>query len=61
MDKLDCLERALLDTQEAVRDYEMYAKGIQDEEVSKCFKDLAYEQGRHAQTLSQLLKKYNEE
>lgn len=58
MDKLDCLERALLNTQEAVRDYEMYSKGIQDEEVCTCFKNLAEDEGHHAQQLSELIKKY---
>lgn len=61
LDKLDCLERALTDTQETVRDFELYSRGIQDEEVSQCFKDLAFEEGKHAQRLSELLDKYKDE
>lgn len=61
MDKLDCLERALLNSQEAVRDFEMYSKGIQDETVSSVFKRLAEDEGHHASELSELIRKYKGE
>ena len=61
MDAIDCLERAWLNTQEAVRDFEMYSKRIKEGEVSQAFKQMAEEEGMHAQTLRELLIKYKGE
>lgn len=53
----DCLTKALLDTQEKVRDYETHAKNIKDEAISSCFKKFAEEEGRQAAELQELLNK----
>ncbi|QUI22662.1 hypothetical protein HZI73_10290 [Vallitalea pronyensis] len=54
----DCLKKAILDTQEKVRDYETHAKNIEDEAISNCFKKYAEEEGRQAAELQELLNKY---
>lgn len=61
MDAYDCLERAWLNAQEAVRDYEMYSKRIKEGEVSEIFKKFAEEEGKHANKFRELLIKYKGE
>ncbi|MDK2798648.1 MAG: hypothetical protein PWP27_253 [Clostridiales bacterium] len=61
MDAIDCLERAWLNTQEAVRDFEMYSKRIKEGEISGVFKQLAEQQGKQASQLRELLIKYKGE
>lgn len=53
----DCLKKAILDSQEKIRDYETHSKNIQDEEVSNCFKKFAEQEGEQAAQLQQLLNK----
>ncbi|GMQ64445.1 hypothetical protein [Vallitalea maricola] len=53
----DCLKKAILDTQEKVRDYESHAKNIDDQEISSCFKKFAEEEGHQAAELQELLDK----
>ncbi|GMQ60526.1 hypothetical protein AN1V17_49260 [Vallitalea sediminicola] len=53
----DCLKKAILDTQEKVRDYECHAKNIEDEEISSSFKKFAEEEGHQAAELQDLLNK----
>lgn len=53
----DCLKKAILDTQEKVRDYESHSKNIEDEEISNCFKQFAEEEGHQAAKLQELLDK----
>lgn len=60
LDAIDCLERAWLNTQEAVRDFEMYSKRIREGEISSTFKKFAEEQGRQASELRKLLMKYKD-
>ena len=47
----DCLKKALLDTQEKVRDFMYYAENVNDKELSQCFKDFAKTEGLQAQEL----------
>lgn len=61
MDAIDCLERAWLNSQEAVRDFEMYSKRIKEGEVSQVFKQFAEEEGMHAKRFRELLIKYKGE
>lgn len=61
MDAYDCLERAWLNAQETVRDYEMYSKRIRVGEVSEVFKKYAEEAGMQASKFRELLIKYKDE
>jgi len=51
MDKEDYLKKALLDTQERVRDYMNYSKQVDDPQLQSCFREFAETEGRHAQVL----------
>ena len=51
MKKDDYLKKALLDTQERVRDYMNYAEQVDDEKLQNCFREFAETEGRHAQKL----------
>lgn len=53
----EILKKKILDAQEMVRDYEMYAKNVQDAEVADIFRDFAEESGYQARKLQELLKK----
>ncbi|GKX30681.1 hypothetical protein SH1V18_31610 [Vallitalea longa] len=55
----DCLKKAILDTQEKVRDYESHSKNIEDEEISNCFAKFAEEEGHQAVKLQELLDRYD--
>lgn len=52
----ECLKKAILDTQEKVRDFEQYSKEVKDNEISACFKKFAEQEGHQAAELLQLLK-----
>ena len=52
----DCLTKALLDTQERVRDYMNYADQIEDHEIRQFFKSFAEIEGQHAQRLQGFIK-----
>lgn len=54
----DIIKQKLLDVQENVRDYQEYAKKIEDKEVNRAFKDFAEESAMQAQKLQKLLGKY---
>ncbi|MCT4541911.1 MAG: hypothetical protein N4A63_00040 [Vallitalea sp.] len=54
----DCLKKAILDSQEKIRDYETHSKNIKDEEIANCFKKFAEEEGHQAAELQELLDKY---
>jgi len=49
------LRKALLDTQERIRDYMNYSDQIQDEDLKKCFRDFATTEGKHAQILQSFI------
>jgi rubrerythrin len=51
----DRLLRAWENSMELVRDYEMYSKRIEDEEVKQVFKEFAQDEGIHASTLRGML------
>ena len=50
------VKKALLDTQERIRDYMNYADIIPDKAISDCFRAFAEVEGKHAQTLQGFLK-----
>lgn len=54
----DMITKKLLDAQEMVRDFEMFAKQTEDGEVSSLFKDFAEESGMQARELQKLADKY---
>lgn len=51
----DYLKKALLDTQERVRDFTNYADTVEDKRLRSYFKEYAKSEGRHAQELSEFL------
>ncbi len=55
----DMLLKKLLDTQEAVRDFEVYSKATEDKEVARTFKDFAEECGVQALKLKELMSRIN--
>lgn len=58
MNTQDCIKKALLDTQEKVRDFMQYADSVDDEELSKCFKEFAEAEGFQAQKLQKQLERF---
>ena len=56
----DCLKKAILDSQEKVRDYMHYASSIKDPQVSRYFAAKAEEEGRQAHKLQEFLAAYDE-
>jgi rubrerythrin len=55
MDKEDYLKKALLDSQERVRDYMEYSRKVDDKRLQSCFRDFAEVEGKHAQRLQNFL------
>jgi rubrerythrin len=51
----DYLKKALLDTQERIRDYMNYAGQVEDERLRECFRDFAETEGLHAGRLQQFI------
>lgn len=56
----DRLLRSWENSMEMVRDYEMYSKRIEENEVKEIFKQFAEEEGKHASTLREMLLKYQQ-
>ncbi len=54
----DMITKKLLDAQEMVRDFEMFAKQTEDQELSNLFKEFAAESGTQARELQRLADKY---
>lgn len=54
----DCIMRAWQNSQELVRDFEMYSKRIENEELKNIFKKFAEEEGVHATKFRELLNDY---
>ncbi|PKM94580.1 MAG: hypothetical protein CVU84_10980 [Firmicutes bacterium HGW-Firmicutes-1] len=52
---LDRLKKALLDTQEQVRDFKNYANDIQDEEIKEFFQSCAETEGIQAAKLQKFI------
>ena len=55
MTREDILKKALLDTQEKVRDFMHYTREMKDEEPQSFFKVAAEEEARQARRLQQFL------
>jgi len=58
MNNLDILKKKLLDAQEMVRDYEMYSKQTDDDEIKNAFKKFAEEAGIQASKMQAMIDKY---
>ena len=56
----DRLLRAWENSMEMVRDFEMYSKRIEDQEVKDVFKKFAEDEGMHATKLRELLLQYRD-
>lgn len=52
----DYLKKALIDTQERVRDYMNYSERIKDTKIKDCFKEFAEIEGRQAQKIQGFIK-----
>ncbi len=57
----DRLLRAWENSMELVRDYEMYSKRIEDQQVKQVFKQFAQDEGMHATTLREMLLDYKKQ
>ncbi|HWQ75877.1 MAG TPA: hypothetical protein VN441_11215 [Syntrophomonas sp.] len=57
MDTQDYLKKALLDTQERVRDFMNYSEHIEDKKLQQCFKEFARQEGFMAQEIQGFLNK----
>lgn len=55
----DIIMKKLLDAQENVRDYEMFSKQVDNNEVSSIFKKFAEESGEQARKLQELIDKFD--
>lgn len=51
----DYVKKALLDTQERIRDYMEYAQRVKDPALSDCFREFAKTEAEHAQRLQGFL------
>lgn len=56
MNTKEVLKKKILDSQEMVRDYEMYSKQVENQDVAFTFKDFAEECGYQAKRLQEILK-----
>ena len=57
----DRMLRAWENSMELVRDYEMYSKRIEDENVKQVFREFAEDEGMHATKLREMLLKYKQQ
>ncbi|MGE5612835.1 MAG: ferritin family protein [Bacillota bacterium] len=56
----DRLLRAWENSMELVRDFEMYSKRIEDENLKQVFKEFAEDEGKHASKFRELLQIYRD-
>lgn len=56
MNTKEVVKKKLLDSQEMVRDYEMYSKQVENQDVALTFKGFAEECGYQAKRLQEILK-----
>ena len=54
----DRLLRAWENSMELVRDFEMYSKRVEEDEIKQIFKKFAEDEGTHASKLRDLVTKY---
>ena len=57
----DRLLRSWENSEELVRDFEMYSKRIDDDEIKNVFKQFAEDEGVHASKFKELLLKYKQQ
>lgn len=57
----DRILRAWENSKELVRDYQMYSKAIDDDEIQEVFKRFAEDEGEHAAELRDILAEYQQE
>lgn len=55
MTRDDYVKKALLDTQERIRDYMNYSKQVEDKRLQNCFREFAEVEGKHAQKLQEFI------
>lgn len=55
MNQNDYLKKALLDTQERIRDYMNYSDKVDDKRLQSCFREFAETEGKHAQKLQEFI------
>ena len=55
MNTQDFLKKALLDTQERVRDFQNYSQAIDDEDLQDCFKRFAENEAMQASELQRFI------
>lgn len=55
MNTVDYLKKALLDTQERIRDFKAYSEKIDDRELQKFFREYSLSEGKQAQKLQEYL------
>lgn len=60
MSEYDCLMRAWQNSQELVRDFEMYSKRVGNQELKNIFKKFAEEEGYHATQFRDLINQYEQ-
>jgi rubrerythrin len=60
LNTVDYLKKALLDSQERVRDYMNYSREIDDKELQRYFKTYAEKEGEHAQKLQEYISAYTQ-
>lgn len=56
MNKEDYLKKALLDTQERIRDFKSYAEKVDDGELQDFFREYSLSEGMQAQKLQKYIK-----
>ena len=59
MNERDCLQRAWLNSMEMVRDFEVFSKKLEDQDVCQVFKKFAEEQGKQANELREWYNRYD--
>lgn len=57
----DRLLRSWENSMELVRDYEMYSKRIEEDDIKEVFKKFAEDEGMHATRLREILLKYQKQ
>ncbi len=55
MNTVDYVKKALLDTQERVRDFKAYSSKIEDNELKAFFREYSLSEGKQAQQLQKYL------
>ena len=51
----DYLKKALLDTQERVRDFKSYSEKVKDDEIQQFFREYSLTEGKQAQKLQKYI------